>query len=264
MKKILVPIDFSGVSENGLKFAVDVAQKIDAEIYLLGIDSLMSIRNEKEISVGKSGINIDPAGEDKKAMNEIISAFSYAGIVIIPLSHNDGSGIDSFIKQNKIDFIITGLDPDEENTDAFNLQAYKHFIEVVNCPVFSVLRKAEYIDIEDIVLLFNEIEDKYYPGLELIRNFANGYNAKMHMLSVVDPDQQDNYDILKRLEEIAEDYAMPSFTINTINNLNISDGARNFVRRKNSDITAVIGKDQQSDLMISMFEESKCPVFCRL
>ncbi|RZJ20376.1 MAG: universal stress protein [Acinetobacter sp.] len=158
MKKILVPIDYSTYSDNAVRYAINIAKKINAEIHLFhGIEiveispmagvMMWPIENFSELK--------EDADEDLKVYIENLKNDPSIGSSLpnITFSSENGSVkkiVDKLSQESHVDLIVMGL-AGAGKLDRFFLGSNsKDVIEKTSIPVLLVPKEAPYKTINKI------------------------------------------------------------------------------------------------------------------
>ena len=193
MKKILFPTDFSETANNAFVFALNVAQKNNAVIYVLHIykSPIINSRIPAEII---SDYNLDAElksfenfKEKSKAMHQFAdeNGFSDVELKLVLKEGYFSPNIKGFVAEEKdIDLIVMGTNGASSYLEkTFFGSNTIHTIESLDIPVLSVPAKARISEPKSIVFttLFKE-KDK--EALERILKINERFGAEIHCLHV--------------------------------------------------------------------------------
>ncbi|MDY0089568.1 MAG: universal stress protein [Flavobacteriaceae bacterium] len=193
MKKILFPTDFSDAANNAFVFALNVAQKNNAVIYVLHIykSPIINSRIPAEII---SDYNLDAElksfedfKEKSKAMHQFAdeNGFSDVELKLVLKEGYFSPNIKGFVAEEKdIDLIVMGTNGASSYLEkTFFGSNTVHTIESLDIPVLSVPAKAKISEPKSIVFatLFKE-KDK--EALERILKINEKFGAEIHCLHV--------------------------------------------------------------------------------
>lgn len=193
MKKILFPTDFSETANNAFVFALNVAQKNNAVIYVLHIykSPIINSRIPAEII---SDYNLDAElksfedfKEKSKAMHQFAdeNGFSDVELKLVLKEGYFSPNIKGFVAEEKdIDLIVMGTNGASSYLEkTFFGSNTIHTIESLDIPVLSVPAKAKISEPKSIVFttLFKE-KDK--EALERILKINERFGAEIHCLHV--------------------------------------------------------------------------------
>lgn len=193
MKKILFPTDFSDAANNAFVFALNVAQKNNAVIYVLHIykSPIINSRIPAEII---SDYNLDAElksfedfKEKSKAMHQFAdeNGFSDVELKLVLKEGYFSPNIKGFVVEEKdVDLIVMGTNGASSYLEkTFFGSNTVHTIESLDIPVLSVPAKAKISEPKSIVFatLFKE-KDK--EALERILKINERFGAEIHCLHV--------------------------------------------------------------------------------
>lgn len=200
MKKILVPIDYSTYSDHAVRYAINIAKKINAEIHLFhGIEMaelspmagvmMWPIENFSQLK--------EDADEDLKVYIENLKEDPYieAPLPNITFSSETGSVkkiIDKLSKENHIDLIIMGLAGAGKLNRFFLGSNSKDVIEKTSIPVLLVPKDAPYQPINKIAFATDLTEGDINSIHNLARLFCL-FNPEI-LLVHVDEETSDFHD----------------------------------------------------------------------
>ena len=179
MKNILVPVDFSDVSQNALEFAIKIAQALKSKITLFHTIQPTLITSDM-------GGYLYPGQEDSDhrisekvdQLIEFVNAYHVRAEKIIRKGILSGDEIAELVETEKINMIITGTH------GAKGLEAFLHstnsvtISEKVKCPVLIVPATARYHQIKKIMYATDfQYEDLH--EIEKISKLASPCNAQI-------------------------------------------------------------------------------------
>ena len=122
MKKILVPSDLSDIAEEGLKMAVKLAAKLDAEISLVNFFQTpartTTFFNQERIYAKNKATDvthgIEMVRKNQSGLALLASHYAQQGVPvrfdIVNKSFKEGMA--GYIRENDIDLVVMGTDPD--------------------------------------------------------------------------------------------------------------------------------------------------------
>lgn len=191
MKKILIPVDFSTPSENALKVASELAQKNKAEVHVLHVIELAeSLFGAEQFNVNDEQIIFFMKLAQKRF--ETFLQKEYLKGITVKSFVEPGSAaiaIRETVEKNDIDIIVmgsNGVSGIEEIVIGSNTEKVVRHSEV---PVLVVKNEMKSIAINNIVFASNfEIEN--LDAYKKAKQFADSFEAKMHMLYVNLPGNQ--------------------------------------------------------------------------
>ncbi len=251
MKKILVPVDFSPKSEEALKVAAKIANKIDAEIYVLHLLDIPS--GEIDMVDGKS-IPKGPVAMrmfenthekfdeflDKDYLNDILV---YENV----MTNSPVEGISEFAKKNNIDFIVMGSHGTSGLEEFFVGSNTEKVVRTSKIPVLVIKKPAEEFKIEKVAIA-GKFEGKNIKEFKKIMEFLNIFNPEIHLARV---NTISNFKSTKELEEIFDNFLkkVPEYKDilkpNIYDDYTVQEGIFNFAAKINADLIALATRGRQ-------------------
>lgn len=183
-KKFLVPIDFSECSINALKYAINLAQKLDVKITIAHsvarLDAFTDIDMPEHNKESKTAA-LKQFSELKQNIPELDSVLDHFLSNAMLVEHLVGT----VAHKNKTDLIIMGtrgasgiLEEVLLNSNTFKV------IKKVNCPVLAIPSEASFSNPKSIALAadYAKVPDRsvFLPLLQLSKT----YHSEIHILNV--------------------------------------------------------------------------------
>ena len=195
MKKILVPTDFSKLSNFALDFASHLAKALKAEVALVHFEDLPLDDTSLHLSgeAQKGGVSEDSLYNAQlfRANNQKLEAsvdkFSAEGIAISGKQLGGGflKGIEHYVQNNQIDLVVIGTSGEESLQEFFSGNHTEQLIEHLDIPVLSVQHEVD-TEIHDIVMGL-DLQDENYSkrAFEMVKVISEGLDARLHIVDVV-------------------------------------------------------------------------------
>ncbi|MCF8303669.1 MAG: universal stress protein [Bacteroidales bacterium] len=265
MINILVPTDFSEVSEYGIRAAFEIARKKQAKIYLLNVIFPFA---GPEYS-GSPEVNDTPFAESYQYINELeeantkqleqlVEKYRYEHVPVEPLLKVNSlqDAIDETLEEKKIHLLVMGTEGKTTILDNIAGSNTEQAVRISTCPVLSVKKPLTRFDPKSIVLAIN-LEENLERGIKNIQKFAEIFGSKIHLLYVIQSDDIGIDTALNKLEALAKKYVLQNYSINTIAHEDIEEGISYFTRRKKADLISVItdGTSALSSLLLGSVAE---------
>ncbi|MEP0987061.1 universal stress protein [Ekhidna sp.] len=231
MKRILVPYDFSKVSEHALDFACQIADKADSDIMLLNVIEHPTADSFKTLGMQ----NIDPMEQlyikkmyetVQAKLANVVSAAKYSDDRIktkIQLGNPFNTIIDQ-ITEEKVSLMVVGTEGAEGLSEFFAGSNAEKIVRKASCPVITIQDKCELEPIEKIVFASDfQHSDDHFVGqmLDLQRTF----NAQLNIVKINTPASftSTRHDT-KQMEEFVKKHSIDNCTIEIYNYKNEEDG----------------------------------------
>jgi len=243
MKKILVPTDFSEPSQHAFKFAIDVAKRANAQLYVVHMVELPML---PETTFG-----IQPHPFDPKLLEELEAkantAFSRmkskfpAGTTIQfqPIHDYVVPGIGIFIEQNQIDLVIMSTHGASGAREMFTGSTAEKIARFSPVPVISLPHSSDFNKIKSIVFP-NVLDMDKHDLVSKLKDLQNLCRAQVHVLLVNTPANFHNDEQAKQmLERFAKHYSLENYTLNFRNNQFERAGILAFMNEIKGDMLAM-------------------------
>ncbi len=246
MKRILVPYDFSKVSEHALDFACQIANKTDSEIMLLNviehptIDSFrtMGIQSEDPMEV----LYIKKLYESvAEKLNEVVSNAKYADEKMsskIQIGNAFNTIIDQIVEE-KVSLLIVGTEGAEGLNEFFVGSNAEKIVRKASCPVITVMGKAEFEPIEKIVFAsdFMNCDDDF---VSKVKDLQTTFDAQLNIVKINTPASftSTRHDT-KQMEDFVAKYGIENYTIEIYNYKNEEDGIVYYAEDSKADMIAL-------------------------
>jgi nucleotide-binding universal stress UspA family protein len=180
MENILVPIDFSEVSQNALSYAIKIAEPLKCKIILF--HDIYPVQTATDVGEYVYPYNLDTETKHvlNKKMDDLVEYVKSQNVKVDKIIHkgilrDDIAGV---VKNRKIDLIVTGTG-DSEGFDAFLFGTNsEHIFENVSCPVLILPDTAHFKGIKKIMYA----TDFQYGDIHEIENvskLAKVFNAQV-------------------------------------------------------------------------------------
>jgi len=246
MNRILVPYDFSPVSEHALNFACQIAQKTDSEIMLLNV-----IEHPSADSFRTMGIqDVDPMEQlyikkmyekVSEKLNEVVTSASHADGKIstkIQLGNPYKTIIDQIVEE-EVELLVVGTEGSEGLNEFFVGSISEKIVRNAACPVITVRDKAEVEPIEKIVFasdFINTDEDL----IAQLKELQTTFEATLKIVKINTPASftSTRHDT-KQMEDFVEKYHIENYTIDIYNYKNEEDGIILFAEDEAADMIAL-------------------------
>jgi nucleotide-binding universal stress UspA family protein len=242
MKKILVPLDFTDISEFGLQLASHVANHISAEITMLnyinpptegGFSTMGDITTSAELGEN-SAFTAALRKKNKEKMEQLASKYaakSKAQFNPVVAIGRFQDGIDNFIHKNKIDLVIMGTSGESTFSEIFLGNHTEQVMRISNCPVLSVKQPIERFEPADMVLATdlhtgNSKEVKYFI------EFSSWFNSKMHLVHIVKDEKKVDEETKNKLETYAKNHGFTNYECHILAGSDKEDAIKKFVKDK--------------------------------
>jgi nucleotide-binding universal stress UspA family protein len=275
MKNILVPTDFSEISDFGLHVAAQIAKKSNARIHLLNLiapplgntfsvtgDVTKTYAHDEDVYVSEL-IRVNQNRIDK-----IADVHASDGVNIIPVIKVDQwqEGIKEFLVTNHIDLVVMGTSGESSFDEYFVGNHTEQVIRISNKPVLTVRDYHTNFSLKNVVLAI-DFDQKTYEAIGQINLLARLFNARIHLLHVRDSDNHDIAEEEVKLQDFADQHHLSNYTVNSIKHSDEVDGIIKFSKAHSADVIAVVthgrsglSKIFRGSISENLIKEARIPV----
>ncbi len=243
MKTILVPTDFSTVSENAVNYAAEIAKVTKAKLILFHVYHMPVTATEVPIVLP----NVDELEKDcmeglLQISTRLHSKLSTTNIECIVKCGFPVDEINQYTQNSKIDLIVVGMKGAGYLTEKLIGSVTTSLIQTSNCPVLVIDEKVKFRSIRKIVLAcdYNETENK--KVLEPMKEFVHLFKSHVYVLNVlrksepVEPVTEVVSDFIKLEHALAD----TTHSFHYLSNEKIIDGINEFVSEGKMDMVVMI------------------------
>lgn len=255
MKRILFPTDFSEAANNALKIAVNLAKKVNAELFIL--HSLNSVQQYVDISLSSAGDITMPGmqpdvvmaaiDQEKKRvdvkMKELVKKVSSEGVtvhseIVHPALEYE---INDVAAKNKIDFIIMGTHGASGLRETFIGSIAQKIVRVSKVPVLTVNDNCDKFIIDKVVCCSDFTEGQINEQLPRVKAFAEIFEAELDLVYINTPTYfEETKTVLARMKDVSEEYHLSPSSINIYNAFDIDEGVIDFAEQQKANVIAII------------------------
>jgi nucleotide-binding universal stress UspA family protein len=243
MKKIIVPVDFSGHSEYALRVAADIARKHKAELFLLHMldisDQMISIteatkrrelmffmqlatkRFEEFIDRDfMQGIKITPVIKHFKVFEEIDNAAKEVGATLIIMGSRGASGVKGYFVGSNTEKVVRTSD----------------------IPVLVVKSETKSFEPKTIVFA-SDFNTENLDAFKTIKKFADSFKATLKMVYVNTPNAnfKNTLEIREQMRQFLNKTSISNHSADIIifNDYSVPDGILNAAEMLSADMIAI-------------------------
>ena len=208
IKKILVPVDFSGASEMATSEALTLAKLLKAEVFLIhvmeGIGYISSLIPEKDsISPTISELSIEVERKMDNLKNKIIKDYDIIPEIFIASGHIH-TEIISFSENKKIDLIVMGTHGATGYKEFFIGTNAHRVVTLSEIPVLTIRNKNINPVFGNIMIpIDNSIHSR--EKVNLAMTIAELFGSKIHIIGLpYSNDEQELNKFKTKLESVEE------------------------------------------------------------
>lgn len=256
MKNILVPTDFSDSSKAAASYAIEMAKTVNATITFFHVYHIPMITSEAAIVMPTyESLENDSMGALQKFEKDLKAAHSFGGktnCVVKP-----GFLIDEMkdhISENNIDLVIMGINGVGKIAEILMGSNATIAIHNINCPVLVVPNDSIYKPILNIAFACDLVKVKSTPAMDRIKNWARTFNANLHILNIVAPDEKPNAEKAIAGIQLESIFDNINHSLYFPENDDITYAINDFVEKHNIDLVIMIPR--KHNIFSSIFHAS--------
>jgi len=260
MKNLLVPTDFSECALNAIKFAADLARKMNSTIHITHIYQ-RAVPSDTSINIDLDSKIIFKENEVFKKYIKELKEMTFMKDVKLKTSLDTVFKLEDILVMDKyddVDLIVMGSHVIEGIEEFFIGSNTQKFIQLAHCPVISIKNEVKVSDIKSIVFA-SDFKEEVLPKFEVIRKFSNKIGAKLQYLKIMTPK---DYSVeQKEINDIAEfvnSTGIDADEVNLFKAISIERGIIKYCQEENVDMLAIEthGKTGLSHLLQDNIAES--------
>lgn len=226
MKKLLVPVDFSEVSKNAAKLAIELAEKTNAEVTLLNSVKFYYFTDYEFASFSGARSLMDDV---RDSMEEKMAEFKEeldctCELTTVVKEDSLVACIKDMVKDEQFDLIVIGTHGSSGLEEAFIGSNTEKVVRHAECPVISVPGATELKDIHKIMVPLDIEEIK--PGfLQKIASLQQQFDVELNFLWVKTPHNIENENkVSGELSDVLESFGITNFNFTIVRNVFPADG----------------------------------------
>jgi len=249
MKKILVPVDFSARSINGLQLAAEIAKRSKANLTFLHVMVdpyiFLSAPNSYLTPVTESTVQVDYLNNLEKSSNETLKKLAkkpYLKTVNPRLATVTGGSIYreilNYAEDKKHDMIIMGTNGAKSLGEIFLGTNAERILRFTSIPVLVVGQKIKSPVIRKIVFAskFDETARQVFP---YVYKFAQLFKSKIYLLRInTEDDFLPTQEAIKRMKQLTKKYK-GNLQIAVRDSYEVDDGISKFANEIGADLLAL-------------------------
>jgi nucleotide-binding universal stress UspA family protein len=257
MKTLLVPVDFSPVADNAMRYAIDMAMAIDAGIILVNVYQVPVAYTDVPVSM-LSIDEIRQSSEEKLRKLEEDLRHMTAGRLSIRTVSKMGNTVDVLeeLCESTEPFAVimgshgtTGIE--RLIMGSTTLSAMRH----IKYPIIVIPPGTTYKTINKIGLAcdFRDVEDSV--PVEFIKRIVHEFGAELHVLNVESKNQHDHDKRVQEATVLKRMLGDITPTYHFLQQENVVEGVNQFADSNNLDVVMVIPRKHK--LLDALFSKSK-------
>ena len=245
MNRILVPTDFSNIAANALNVALDIAEKSNAEIYLLNV--IEPVVDAGFSASGTLDFQYTITEEDRyiyelhtvneKKLAAFAARYARDSVDIFPTIAIDkvGDGVLGFIKKYKIDFVVMGTSGENTFEEYFIGNHTEQVMREANRPILTIRNQVENFKMENVVIA-TDLKTNASECMSHLVKIFNDLKPKIHLLHISKSNNIAVKETDEKLSQFANKYQLDNYTSNVIRHNNLKMGIQRFASEMKADM----------------------------
>lgn len=184
MKNILVPVGSSANSVSNLQYAIDLAQSINATVYVVSVFQDLS-------KVGSlSKLNTILMEDTENRLDEVVSHVDKKGVTIIahPIKGEVVDGIERVNKQIAIDLMVLAPRSNSIKEEVYLGKTSGKLLKHTNIPILVVPEGAKFQPPKTMLMAFKNGTFEQDELLDPVRKFKQSFGTEVNVLHVETPE----------------------------------------------------------------------------
>jgi nucleotide-binding universal stress UspA family protein len=242
MKKILVPIDFSDVSENAVAFAIELAKKMRGEVTLY---HSIYFNNFYDFQFGDYGAIATMTDEVKVDAEKRMQSFIDKLETDVKISYNITSdslvsAIKGLVKDEGYDLVVVGTHGCSGLEEVFVGSNAERVVRHAPCPVISIPGSVNLSEIRKVLVPINLFELRA-GFLTQIANLQSIFQCELEFIWVSQPEisPEREEELGKELFKVFKSYDLNNYSFFVINNINPEHGIFIEAKETKADMVAM-------------------------
>ncbi|MEQ8629657.1 universal stress protein [Ekhidna sp.] len=250
MKNILVPTDFSNLSEYALEFAISLAEPLGARVTVIHCEEVplgdMSLHLSGE--AGGSSISEDSLFNaqlfraNKQKLKALEQDFTTEKVLVHSQQYGGGflKGITHYIEKHPVDLVVIGTTGQESIQEFFSGNHTEQLIDNLTVPVVS-LQDQQFHPIEDIVLGLDMEDEKYtQKAFEQVKVICEALGSTLHIIDVTKT--KDDEEMMQLLNKVAKIVNLSNYMVDVIEDRNPNEALLDYAEGTDAGLIIVLSE----------------------
>ncbi len=243
MKKILVPCDFSQSAQQAYTFALDLAKKVDAEVYVLKVI---------DVPFMYDAYSVDPPlwlnkelwkkleDDARESFNKMRGSHSRQHDITFRIVEGSVTlTILDFIEKEKIDLVVMGTHGSSGFDEVMFGSNTEKVVRFSKVPVFAIRRAVNISSIKNIVFPTNLALDET-SFITKLKELQEWFGATLHIVTINTPyNMRTGKATRAQIEEFAKHYGIRNYTPNIRSEFSEEAGIIDFTDEIKADMVAM-------------------------
>jgi nucleotide-binding universal stress UspA family protein len=223
MKNILVPIGSSKSAVNTLQYAIDLAQEVDANVYVI------SVFQEFSKAGSASKLNTVLKEDTENTLEKVVSSVDHKGVSVVshPIKGGVVDGVERFNKHVPVDLMVLSPRSNSVRDEVYLGNTTGKLVKSTNIPALIVPES-------QILMGFKNGNFDKKRHLEPLKKMQKHFATEIQLLHVETPESDD------KMKNISDDLKEMSASYKTTSNATTYQGVLEHFQSVNPDIVCVV------------------------
>ncbi|MDT0555654.1 universal stress protein [Patiriisocius hiemis] len=187
MKNILVPIGASKNSASNLQYAIDLAQEVDAYVYVI------SVFQEVSKVGGLTKVNTIIKEDTQNRLNEVLAEVDVKDVTVIshPIKGGIVESIERFNKHVPVDLMVLSPRSNSIREEVYLGNMSGKIMKGTNIPILIVPEGSVFKKPSTMLMAFKNGTFRKNRTLKPVRQFIKHFGTKVNLLHVETPESTD-------------------------------------------------------------------------
>ncbi|WP_347373522.1 universal stress protein [Aequorivita sp. Q41] len=203
MNNILVPVGASENSASNLQYAIDLAEEINANVYVV------SVFQELSKVGGLSKVNTILKEDSENRLDEVLSKVDKKGVNVVahPIKGEVLEGISRISKQVPIDLMVLAPRSNSIKEEVYLGKTSGKLLKQTNIPILIVPEGAKFQAPKNMLMAFKNGTFEEDSLLTAVKKFKQIFGTEVHVLHVETPETTQEMKIVsENLKELQTSY----------------------------------------------------------
>lgn len=187
MKTILIPVDFTDVSDNAINYAAEFAKIYEAKLILFHAYQLPVMTSDTPLIIPSMEDLEKDCMDGLRKIESRINMQSNATVIteckcVCGIEVDE---IDEFIKEHNVNLVITGMHSGGELTEKLIGSTATSLMRNLKCPVLAIDAEVKFSPIKKIALACDFKEIKNVSAFNSLKEIVNLFQSHLFIINVL-------------------------------------------------------------------------------
>lgn len=243
MKKILVPVDFSKLSDNAADYAAELARRINAELILINVFYVPVFVHDATIMLPTASQLEKESVESLEKMKKNI--LKTAGNLKVSYHYTEGIPVDEinlYAILEEIDLIVIGAQGAGYMEKRIFGNTATLLMRTTRIPVLVIKKDVKFKVPEKIVLAVDYAETDNNTSLKPMKQLAEAFNSHVFILNVLSGTQVPVADEIKESRQLAHALKHIPYIFFHTQHKDVIEGINEFAKRHDIHMLVMIAR----------------------